>query len=91
MLLSRCKLLQTNRSCKPIKLHGVKSVRISSYSGPHFPAFGLTVSLCIQFKCAEMRARITPNSHTFYAVLLNLKIIDLKLIEPKFFGKLELN
>ena len=52
----------------------VKSVRIWSYSGPHFPAFGLntewySLSLCIQSECWKMRTRITPNTDTFYAVL----------------------
>ena len=34
------------------EFHCIKSVRIWSYSGPHFPAFGL----------------ITPNTDTFHAV-----------------------
>ena len=55
--------------------HCVKSVRIRSYPGPYFPAFGLnakrySVSLRIQSECGEMRTRITPNTDTFYAVLL---------------------
>ena len=53
--------------------HRVKRVRIRSYSGPHFPAFGLNteryrVSLGIQFKCGKMRTRITPNTDTFHIV-----------------------
>ena len=48
----------------------VKSVRIRSYSGPHFPEFGLNterygLSLRIQSECGKMRAKITPNTHTF--------------------------
>ena len=55
-------------------LHCVKSVRIRSHSGPHFPAFGLNtkkyrVFLYIQSECGKMRTRITPNTDTFYAVL----------------------
>ena len=55
------------------KRHCVKSVRIRSYSGPNFPAFGLNtkryyVSLRIQSKCWKMRTRITPKTDTFYAV-----------------------
>ena len=55
------------------KEHYVKSVRIWSYSGPHFPALGLnterySVSLRIQSKCGKMRTRITLNTDTFYAV-----------------------
>ena len=54
--------------------HCVKSVHIRSYSGPHFPAFGLNterygVSLRIQSECEKMRATITPNTDTFHAVL----------------------
>ena len=53
--------------------HCVKSVRIPSYSGRHFPAFGLNtegygVSIRIQFKCGKIRTRMTPNTDTFYAV-----------------------
>ena len=51
----------------------VKSVRIRSYSGPHFFAFGLnterySVSLRIQSECGKMWTRITPNVDAFYAV-----------------------
>ena len=51
----------------------VKSVRIRSYSGPHFPAFGLNterykVSLRIQSECGKIRTRITPNTDTVYPV-----------------------
>ena len=53
--------------------HCVKSVPIRSYSGPHFPAFGLNtercgVSLYMQSKCGKMRTRITRNTDAFYAV-----------------------
>ena len=53
--------------------HCVKSVRIRSYSGPHFPAFGLNtdgygVSFRIQSECGKMWTRITPNTNTFNAV-----------------------
>ena len=55
-------------------MHWVKSVRIRSYSVPHFPAFGLNkerygVSLHIQSECGKMQKRITPNTDTFYAVI----------------------
>ena len=51
----------------------VQSVCIRSYSGPHFPAFGLnterySLSLCIQSECGKMQTRITPNADTFHAV-----------------------
>ena len=53
-----------------IPTHCVKSVRIWSYSGPHFPAFGLNTerygeSLRIQSECGKIRTRITPNTNTF--------------------------
>ena len=48
-------------------LHCVKCVNIRSYSGLHFPAFGLNterygVSLRIQSKCGKMGTKITPNT-----------------------------
>ena len=53
--------------------HCVKSVRVRSYSGPHFRAFGLNTethsgSLRIQSECGEMPTRITQNTDTFHAV-----------------------
>ena len=53
--------------------HCVKRVRIRSYSGQHFPAFGLNkerygVSLCIQSECGKMQIRIAPNTDTFHSV-----------------------
>ena len=50
-----------------------ENVCIRSYSGPHFPAFGLNterygVSLRIQSECAKMQTRITLNTDTFRAV-----------------------
>ena len=59
-------------------MHCLKSVRIPSYSGLHFPAFGLnterySVSLRIQSECGKIWTRITPNTDTFYAVMLLLQ------------------
>ena len=53
--------------------HCVKSVRIRSYPGQYFPAFGLnterySVSLRIQSECGKIRTRITPNTDTFHVV-----------------------
>ena len=53
--------------------HCVKSVRIRSFSGPYFPAFGLSterysVSLHIQSECGKMPTRKTPKTDTFHAV-----------------------
>ena len=52
----------------------MKSVRIRSYSGPHFPAFELNterygVSLRIQSECGKIRTRISPNTDTFCRVM----------------------
>ena len=63
-----------------MKLNCVKSVRIRSFSGPHFPAFGLNterygvygVSLRIQSKFGKMRTRKTPKTGTFHEVLFSL-------------------
>ena len=54
----------------------VNGVRIRSYSGLYFPAFGLNterygVCLRIQSECQKIRTRITPNTDTFHAVLLS--------------------
>ena len=56
-------------------LHCVKSVRIRSCSGPHFPAFKMnterySVSLCFQSDCGKMWTRTTPNTDTLCAVLI---------------------
>ena len=53
--------------------HCVKSVRVRSYSGPHFFAFGLnterySVSLRFQSECGKIRTRKTPSTDTFHAV-----------------------
>ena len=54
----------------------MKSVLIRSYSGPHFPAFGLNaekygVCLRIQSECGKKRTKITPNTDDFYGVKSN--------------------
>ena len=49
-------------------VHCMKSVRIQSYSGPYFPAFGLN-TVHIQSECGKILTRITPNTDTFYAVV----------------------
>ena len=46
-----------------------------SYSGPHFPTFGLNterygVYLRVQSECGKIRTRIAPNTNTFYAVFV---------------------
>ena len=53
----------------------VKIVRIRSFSGPYFPAFGLNtekygVPLRIQSKYGKIRVKKTPNTDTFHPVFL---------------------
>ena len=57
--------------------HSVKSVHIRSFSGPFLPAFGLNTerypaSLRIQSECGKIRTRKTPNTDTFYAMLITV-------------------
>ena len=71
----------------------VISVRIRSYSGPHFPAFGLNterygVSLHIQSKCGKKRTRITRNTDTFDPVQILLVVLsELTSIPPGILRK----
>ena len=51
----------------------MKTVRVRSYSSPHFSAFGLNterygVSFSIQSERGKIRTGITPNTDTFHAV-----------------------
>ena len=59
------------------QIHCVKSARIRSFSCPYFPAFRLNMGrdtpylfVWIQSKCGKIRTRKTPNTDTFYPVLL---------------------
>ena len=47
-------------------VHCVKSVRIQSFSGTYFPAFG---KFSIQSECGKIRTRKTPNTDIFHAVI----------------------
>ena len=58
----------------------MKSVRIRSYSGPYFPAFGL-LSLHIQFKCRTIRTRITPNTDIFHTLFGNYESLFFKKVQ----------
>ena len=54
-------------------VHSVKSVRIRSFSGLYFPAFGMNterygVYLRIQSECGKIRTRKAPNTDSFHAV-----------------------
>ena len=56
-------------------VHYIKSVRIRNFSDPHFPTFRLTkeiysVNIRIQSQCGKIRTRKTPDTDTFYAVVL---------------------
>ena len=76
-------------------MHGVKRVRIRNYSGPHFSRIFphsewirrdtayLSVFSPNAGKCRKMRTRITPNTDSFYAVMLT-KNITLSLLWPFF-------
>ena len=48
----------------------MKSVRIRSFPGPHFPAFGLITERFrrIQYKCRKIRTRNIENTDNFHAV-----------------------
>ena len=82
-----------NNSSDIITTQSVKSVRIWSYSGPYFPAFGLnterySVSFCIQLECRKIRTRITSNTGNFYAVTMSLKaFVTLKLLKLRIIFK----
>ena len=87
--------------------HCLKSVRIRSYSGQYFPAFGLNtdrygVSIGIQSECRKIRTRIFPNIDTFYAVdasqsayrKQHSKCVNLNLlrkVKKYYFSKLDTN
>ena len=47
--------------------HCEKRACIWSYSGPHFPVFGVRI-LRIQSKCGKIRTKIAPTADTFYVV-----------------------
>ena len=64
-------------------MHCIKSARIQSYSGLHFPTFGLNterypISLLIQTECGKMRTRKIPNTDIFHAVMITTVFIGLK-------------
>ena len=63
-------------------IHCVKSVRIRSYSGLHFPIFRLnterySVSLHIQSKCGKTRTRITSNTDPFNGMIAVRKQVSI--------------
>ena len=47
-------------------MHCIKSVRIRSYSGPHFSRIGISpYSARMRENAGKMRTRITPNADSF--------------------------
>ena len=91
--MENCKALQAHKYFlsgwvqNEVHVHCVKSVGIRSYSGLHFPAFGLNterygVSLRIQSECGRMWTITTPNTDTFYAVVIlqsgNILLCDVR-------------
>ena len=56
----------------PWNIHCVRSIRILSYSGPHFPAFELNTERYF-VSLRMLRTRITPNTDTFHAVIVCTK------------------
>ena len=73
--------------------HCVKSVRIRSYCGSYFPAFGLnterySVYLHIHSECGKIRTRITPNMNTFMQCLwTTVSVIHFKILKGDFKSK----
>ena len=57
--------------------HCMKNVRVWSFSGPYFPAFGLNterygIFLRIQTECSKIWTRKTPNADAFQAATSSL-------------------
>ena len=49
----------------PVRKATAQPVGIWSYYGPYFPAFGLNTK-----RYGQIRTRITPNTDTFFAVVI---------------------
>ena len=65
----------TNYLFNALVILSVKSAHIRSYSGPYFPV--CSVSLRIQSEYGKIQTRITPNTGTFYAVIVSLLLISI--------------
>ena len=61
-----------------VQYHCAESVRIRSFSGPHFPALGLNMKR-YESECGKIRTRKNPNTDTFYAVFWSEKIFKKSL------------
>ena len=62
----------------------MKSVCIWSYSGPHFPAFGLNRERYGVCECGKIWTRITRNTGTFYLVWVEKTLKDVAEKESRF-------
>ena len=77
-----------NQISNYIVLQDVKSVRIGSFSGPYFPAFGLNtemyfVNFCIQSECEKIRTRKNPNTYNFYTMFIVMKFFGSMITKIK--------
>ena len=75
-------MMEASLSNGQTQTHCVKIVRIRSYSGPYFPAFGLNMERYsahhhIQSECGKIRTRITLYTITFYALIVAHSLSDL--------------
>ena len=66
----------------------VQSIRIGSFSGPYFPAFGLNtemyfVNFCIQSECGKIRTRKNPNTYNFYTMFIVMKFFGSMITKIK--------
>ena len=69
-----------------LAMHCVESVRIRSFSGPYFPAFGRN----IQSQCGKIQTKKIPNMDAFHAVMLMIPLLKLAdEILKKVFCRLE--
>ena len=75
----------TNYLFNALVILSVKSAHIRSYSGPYFPV--CSVSLRIQSEYGKIQTRITPNTGTFYAVIVSLLLISISSTVEYFGNK----
>ena len=72
----------------PKASHCVKSVRIRSFSGPYFPAFGLmwrdTPNLRIQSECGETNQKNSEYKH-FLRSVIQVLVVMLYVIPGIYF------
>ena len=64
--------ISSSTSTWPCNIHCMKSVRILSYSGPHFSRI-FPYSVWMWENARKTRTRITPNTDTFHAVIAHFE------------------